>query len=191
MISKLDFASIPEIRRAIRASRRDLPLTERHAAEQAIFEKIKRHPRIKIAQHITIFRSFDGEIDTQPIIEYLWRQGKTVYLPVIHPFNSHHLLFLRYDQNTILKPNKLGILDPILNVKAVIPHSMIDVVLTPLVAFDSRCYRIGMGGGYYDRLLANYHKTTTYPIGLAFKCQQVEYIPNQPWDIQLPEIISA
>ena len=50
---------------------------------------------------------------------------------------------------------------------------------------------MGMGGGYYDRMLANYQSQQILPIGLAFACQKVPHIDNQPWDVKLPEIIYA
>ena len=58
------------------------------------------------AQHIALYISFDGEISTEKLIKILWMQGKPVYLPVLHPFNPNHLLFLRYLPETpMLKIN--------------------------------------------------------------------------------------
>ncbi|KFA59639.1 5-formyltetrahydrofolate cyclo-ligase [Gilliamella apicola] len=179
------------IRQVIRQKRRQLSQTERQTAQLAIYRKIADHQVIQSSQNIAIFLSFDGEVETKPIIEYLWQQHKSVYLPIIHPFVSTHLLFLKYTHQTPLIKNKFGILEPTLNASTIIPSHKLDVVFTPLVAFDDRGYRIGMGGGYYDRMLANYQSQQIYPIGLAFACQKVPYIDNQPWDIQLPEIIYA
>jgi len=180
-----------DIRKKVRQRRRELDSSLRYQSEQSIYQQLQQHPKILAAKHIAIFLSFDGELNTQPIIEYLWQQNKSVYLPIIHPFNRKHLMFLRYDRHTQLARNQFGILEPKLNVDHVIPFHQLNVVLTPLVAFDHRNYRIGMGGGYYDRLLADYQKTSVYPIGIAFNCQQIAHIDNQPWDVQLPEIISA
>lgn len=188
---QIDSSLTKDIRASVRDLRRSLPLEQRLQAESSIYRQIKNHPKISLAQNIAIFLSFDGELNTKPIIEYLWQQNKSVYLPIIHPVIPKQLIFLPYTKQTKLKFNKLGIHEPELDVKGVIPFTELDIIFTPLVAFDYRNYRIGMGGGYYDRLLENYHQKSVYPIGLAFKCQQVDLIPNQPWDIKLPEIICA
>lgn len=180
---------IKHIRNQARKARRNLLSDEREAKEKIIYDKIKQHPEIKKAQHVAIFLSFDGEVNTQPIIEYLWQQGKFVYLPIVDPTTPHHLLFLPYTRQTKLIVNKLNILEPEFNIALAYPHQALDVIITPLVAFDEQGYRIGMGGGYYDRLLENYQKYDIYPIGLAFNCQKVPSVPNQPWDIKLAEII--
>lgn len=179
------------IRQIIRQKRRQLSPYERQIAQQRIYQKIADHTAIGQAKNIAIFLSFDGEIETKPIIEYLWQQNKSVYLPIIHPFVSTHLLFIQYTPYSQLIKNKYGILEPALNVLDVIPHQKLDIVFTPLVAFDDRGYRLGMGGGFYDRLLANYKADQILPIGLGFACQKVQQLSNQPWDIQLPQIIYA
>lgn len=179
------------IRQIIRQKRRQLSHHERAMAQQLVYQKIANHSAIHQASNISIFLSFDGEIETKPIIEYLWQQNKSVYLPIIHPFVSTHLLFIQYTPNSQLIKNKYGILEPVLNVLDVIPYQKLDIVFTPLVAFDNRGYRLGMGGGFYDRLLANYKADQILPIGLGFACQKVQRLQNQPWDIQLPEIIYA
>lgn len=179
------------IRQNIRQKRRQLPLAERINAQHAIYQRIIQHQGIKLAKNIAIFLSFDGEVETKPIIEYLWQQNKSVYLPVIHPFVSTHLLFLKYTPQTSLIKNKFNILQPALNVLNVLPYQKLDIIFTPLVAFDERGYRMGMGGGFYDRMLTNYQNQQILPIGLAFACQKVPHIDNQPWDIKLPEIIYA
>ncbi|WP_392563662.1 5-formyltetrahydrofolate cyclo-ligase [Orbus wheelerorum] len=180
-----------EIRSKVRNIRRELPHEQRLKAEHGIYQQIKKHPKVSSAKHIAIFLSFDGELNTKPIIEYFWQQKKSIFIPIIHPFNNDHMFFLRYDEQTELTRNRFGILQPKLDVRNIIPYKKLDIIFTPLVAFDERNYRIGMGRGYYDRLLAGYQQTDIYPIGLAFTCQKISYIPNQPWDVQLPEIINA
>lgn len=180
-----------DIRNRIRHIRRTLPKQQREQEQQSVYQQIIHHAKVKTAKNIAIFVAFDGEIDTQPIIEHLWQNNKAVFLPIIHPFNPNYLLFLRYRRESQLLHNKFGILQPKLNVNDVIPFHQLNIVFTPLVAFDDRNYRIGMGGGYYDRMLANYQQYPIYPIGLAFSCQKVDRINNQSWDIKLPEIITG
>ena len=183
--------STDEIRKQARKMRRELPAPQRQIAESLIYQRIKNHPKVKQAKHLSIFLSIDGELNTQPIIEYLWQQNKSVYLPVIHPFTYRHLLFIRYTKQTELIKNRFGILQPKLDIRQVMPYQKLDIIFTPLAAFDQYGFRIGMGGGYYDRLLENYQQKQIYPIGLAFACQKFEPLPHQTWDVQLPEIIYA
>lgn len=190
-MQKLSSLTTSQIRTQVRTFRRELSNQQRIQEQQVIYQKIAQHPAVSAANNIAIFVSFDGELETKPIIEYLWQQQKSVFIPIIHPFNKKYLLFVRYQATTQLTRNKFGILQPKLNIADVIPHHKLDVIFTPLVAFDERNYRIGMGGGYYDRMLADYQKHNIYPIGLAFNCQKIPHITNQPWDVQLPEIITG
>jgi 5-formyltetrahydrofolate cyclo-ligase len=179
-----------DIRHQIRQRRRALTPEQQHTFALQTAERIAVHPRILAAQNIAVFLSFDGELNTRPLIERLWRQGLHVSLPVLHPFSPGNLLFLRYTPETPLISNRFNILEPQLDVRNVVPVGSLDVVLTPLVAFDSSGQRLGMGGGFYDRTLQNWQQTGSYPIGLAHDCQQVEQIPAEHWDIPLPEIVT-
>lgn len=178
------------IRQFIRQQRRALSeKQQQHAAEQ-LCQHVLSHPKIRLAQTIALFLSFDGEINTTPLISHLWALNKQVCLPIEHPFQRHHLLFLRYIPETVLIENRFHILEPELDVNNVIPLTEIDIILTPLVAFDSQGQRLGMGGGFYDRTLQNWQQKSFYPIGLAHDCQQVKQLPTESWDIPLPEIIT-
>lgn len=184
------FQQRDEIRKAIRQKRRLLTLDEQQQAAEQLCEQVLSHPKIKQAQTIALFLSFDGEIDTSPLISQLWALNKQVCLPVLHPFHRHHLLFLRYDPTTQLVKNRFNIFEPPLNVNNIIPISDIDIIFTPLVAFDEFGQRLGMGGGFYDRTLENWQQQSFYPMGLAHTCQQVKPLPSADWDIPLPEIIT-
>ncbi|MBG2875076.1 5-formyltetrahydrofolate cyclo-ligase [Proteus alimentorum] len=184
------FQQRDEIRKAIRQKRRLLTLDEQQQAAEQLCEQVLSHPKIKQAQTIALFLSFDGEIDTSPLISQLWTLNKQVCLPVLHPFHRHHLLFLRYDPTTHLVKNRFNIFEPPLNVNNIIPISDIDIIFTPLVAFDEFGQRLGMGGGFYDRTLENWQQQSFYPMGLAHTCQQVKPLPSADWDIPLPEIIT-
>ena len=116
----------------------------------------------------------------------------TFSLPVLHPVCKGHLLFLEYGPHTTLVKNKYNIDEPELACPNVIPTSTIDVILMPLVGFDSKGNRLGMGGGYYDRTLAFTQFTQQKPIliGIAHDEQEVETLPFEPWDIPLDIIVT-
>ncbi|WP_323644137.1 5-formyltetrahydrofolate cyclo-ligase [Pectobacterium versatile] len=185
-------ASRQQIRQAVRQQRRLLTPEQQSRFAQQASERVMAHPKIIRADSVAVFLSFDGELDTHPLIQQLWQREKRVYLPVLHPFRSGHLLFLRYTPDTELVRNRLKIMEPRLDVCQVLPLPQLDVLLTPLVAFDHQGQRLGMGGGFYDRTLQyrNYTSRGPYPIGLAHDCQQVDALPVESWDIPLPEIIT-
>ncbi len=135
-----------QIRKTIRQQRRALTAEQQaHFAERAAARMLGFAPVME-ARAVAVFLSFDGELDTRPLIEGLWRAGKQVYLPVLHPFSPGNLLFLRYLPDSLLSTNRLKILEPALDVRHVLPLDRLDVLVTPLVAFDRAGQRLGMGG---------------------------------------------
>ena len=180
-----------QLRQQIRKTRVNLTALQQQQAEDSITQQALALIEERNAQHIALYVSFDGEISTNKLIKILWAQGKQVYLPVLHPFNPNHLLFLRYLPDTQMLKNKFGIWEPKLNVQNVLPLDELDILFTPLVAFDKQGNRLGMGGGFYDRTLQNWRNSSFIPVGLAHQCQQVEQLPTEAWDVPLHQILVA
>ena len=180
-----------QLRQQIRKTRANLTALQQQQAEDSITQQALALIEAQNAQHIALYVSFDGEISTEKLIKTLWAQDKHVYLPVLHPFNSNHLLFLRYLPDTPMLKNKFGIWEPKLNVQNVLPLDELDILFTPLVAFDKQGNRLGMGGGFYDRTLQNWQNVSFIPVGLAHQCQQVEQLPTEAWDVPLHRILVA
>lgn len=180
-----------QLRQQIRKTRANLTALQQQQAEDSITQQALELIEERNAQHIALYISFDGEISTDKLIKILWAQGKQVYLPVLHPFNPNHLLFLRYLPDIPMLKNKFGIWEPKLNVQNVLPLDELDILFTPLVAFDKQGNRLGMGGGFYDRTLQHWQKSPFIPVGLAHQCQQVEQLPTEAWDVPLHQILVA
>ena len=180
-----------QLRQQIRKTRANLTALQQQQAEDSITQQALALIEERNAQHIALYISFDGEISTEKLIKILWTQGKQVYLPVLHPFKPNHLLFLRYLPDTPMCQNKFGIWEPKLNVQNVLPLDELDILFTPLVAFDKQGNRLGMGGGFYDRTLQHWQKSSFIPVGLAHQCQQVEQLPTEVWDVPLHQILVA
>lgn len=89
-----------------------------------------------------------------------------------------------------MQKNRYGILQPKLNVQNVVPLEQIDIIFTPLVAFDKNGNRIGMGGGFYDRTLQHWQQKSFLPVGLAHRCQQLDNLPTEIWDIPLAMVLT-
>ena len=177
-----------QIRREIRKTRANLTALQQQQAEQFVTQQALTLIEQRQAKNIALYFSFDGEISTQTLINALWAQHKNVYLPVLHPFSTNHLLFLRYLPDTPMVKNQFGIWEPKLNVQNVLPLNELDILFTPLVAFDKQGNRLGMGGGFYDRTLQNWQAQSFIPVGLAHQCQQVESLPIEHWDVPLFDI---
>jgi 5-formyltetrahydrofolate cyclo-ligase len=176
----------------VRAKRQHLTPEYQRQAGEILVEQAHQLNELHAAQHIALYLTVDGELNTQPLIDKLWQQKKSVYLPVIHPFSAGHLLFLHYQPDTEMVLNRYQILEPKLKKELIIPPEKLDIIFTPLVAFDATGQRLGMGGGYYDRTLAPWFQSGSgaIPIGLAHDCQYVDALPTQAWDVPLPKIVT-
>ncbi|MGL5046333.1 MAG: 5-formyltetrahydrofolate cyclo-ligase [Shewanella sp.] len=180
-----------QLRKAIRTARKSLSEIEQTQASLSACQRMLEQLQANNAQHVALYLTHDGELATTPLISALWQLGIHTYLPRLHPLNTGQLLFLHYSADTPMQPNQFGILEPKLDVRAIIPLTELDVVITPLVAFDLMGNRMGMGGGYYDRTLANWQrKGKPLPMGYAHDCQQVTNLPCEYWDVPLPFIIT-
>lgn len=178
------------IRTHVRHLRRGLSAEQQTLAANSVAEHALNVESVDRAQHIALFLSVDGELNTRPLLARLWQQRKQVYLPVLHPFSPGNLLFIRYTPETELIPNRLRIPEPPLNVQDIIPLDRLDVMFVPLVAFDKHGQRLGMGGGFYDRTLQHWRRHRFFPVGLAHDCQQVDTLPVEAWDIPLPAVLT-
>lgn len=114
-----------------------------------------------------------------------------MYLPV-YTFRKRSLAVSALPSTHTNEQNRYGIAEPKLDQRLICPVRELDIIGTPLVAFDQSGQRLGMGGGYYDRTLAPWFKTQqgAMPIGLAHDCQQVEQLPTASWDIPLRKIVT-
>lgn len=132
---------------------------------------------------IACYVSTWDEVDTSAIIERAWRAKKRIFLPVMTAHD--HMFFRQTLPGTGLSQNEFGLWEPVSG--KVIDARELDVVVTPLVAFDDQNNRIGMGGGYFDRTFAflarRNHWLRPKLIGVAFECQRVQKIARNPWDI--------
>lgn len=117
---------------------------------------------------------------------------KACYLPVTANRPAQPLRFAKLDGKHAVTRNRYGIIEP--HAKRLLNARWLDVLMVPLVGFDSQGHRLGMGGGYYDATLAfmRHRKIWRHPylIGLAFECQRIRQIPTESWDIRLNAVLT-
>lgn len=189
-----------QLRLEFREKRKGLSASAQQQAAIKLVETWQQHGHFEPIKKVAIYLANDGELNTQELIDYFWSQQISVYLPVLHPFTKGYLLFLKYSPNTAMQVNKFGILEPCLDVNQVCPVNELDIIFTPLVAFDEQGNRLGMGGGFYDRTLQQFMsdsapftmRSTSRPalIGLAHDIQKTLSLPIETWDIPLPYILT-
>lgn len=126
------------------------------------------------------------EVDTRGIIEAAWAQGKLVVVPKctakIRAMDFR--LIKSFDE---LETVYMDLLEPIVSETVTVPKEKIDLQIVPGVVFSKEGYRIGFGGGYYDRYMEDF---TGKSIALAFEVQTGESVPVESHDIPVEKIIT-
>jgi 5-formyltetrahydrofolate cyclo-ligase len=194
-MSQSVLAQKAKVRTQIRQLRKQINPSESLTAGYRVSQFVSQHPVYSTARKVACFISFDGEINTQPLIDQLIRDKGQCYLPKLRPLKPNRLWFMPFDGTAPLVNNSLGIPEVDLPVQRAIRPSSIDLVLMPLVAFDSLGNRLGMGGGYYDATLAHLRnrqagRNRPYFLGLAFSQQQVARLPESVWDLPLDGVFT-
>lgn len=126
------------------------------------------------------YNAFDGEPDLSALLAT--RENHS-WFPVVDKQSNQ----MTFAQGSEQQQNQFGISEP--TPTALVSVTELSVIFVPLVGYDNRGNRIGMGKGFYDRALANTSKETLL-VGIAHSCQQVDLINPQPWDVALDCVIT-
>lgn len=140
----------------------------------------------KEAKTIGVTVSNYPEVDTYQIIRKAWDQQKKVVVPKCHP-REKTMSFHEINRFTQLESVYHGLLEPIESKTKKVEAMDIDLLIVPGLLFSSNGFRIGFGGGYYDRFLANFKRNT---VSLAFSIQLIDQIPIEKHDIPVSKIIT-
>ncbi|MHB1948380.1 MAG: 5-formyltetrahydrofolate cyclo-ligase [Gammaproteobacteria bacterium] len=180
------------MRKEIRHLRRAISTQERSLAAEAAAKLFSQHPLFQRSHSIATYLGKPDEFDSVPIIEEIWREQKKCYLPVVLGPEEKVLDFMLFREGDSLRMNRYKILEPENTEKTTAEN--LDLVLMPLVAFDLKRNRLGMGGGYYDHtfefILKKNPQKKPLLIGLAYANQQVDYLPHDPWDVPLDGVLT-
>lgn len=171
-----------ELRKKILQEMKALSQEQKQAMDRALTERFLRHPFYQEAKVIATYLSFPHEFQTQELIEQALKDDKKVLIPKTYP--KGRMEFVVYHPQQLVKTS-FGLLEPQGDLEVVEP-SQIDLIHVPGLAFTTEGYRIGYGGGYYDRYLehfAGHTMSTIYP------CQVQEFnLENH--DIPVQEVLT-
>lgn len=157
-------------------------------AEYSIFNALKNMNVLLKDKTITSFVSFKGEVSMTEINRFILQNEARLLLPRIVK-GQPHMTFHHVENLEELVRNDYGILEPNPMIHPMVPYSEVDFVLTPGVAFDLRGFRLGYGGGYYDRFFSDIEKAIP-KIGIAFEIQVLDQLPTDPYDMQITHLIT-
>jgi 5-formyltetrahydrofolate cyclo-ligase len=139
---------------------------------------------IDTAAVIAGYRAVGSEADPAALLESAAAAGKTIALPHVER-PSVPMRFLAWAPGEPLAPGPFGLEQPILGTAQEVAP---DLFLAPLLGFDRRLHRLGQGAGFYDRAFARYPHAIR--VGLAWHIQEVELVPDDPWDVPLHAVLT-
>ena len=150
-----------------------------------LIEILKKKNKNKIT-YLSLYHSANYEVNVLKLFNSIKNKKIKTLLPVIKRKNKMN--FVEWQHLDLLKINNFGILDPCLNAKSLIP----DVMLIPLLAFDSQNNRLGYGKGFYDKYLSKFlrNKKKITTIGIAFSFQKYNKLPISKLDMKLDYILT-
>ncbi len=164
------------LRQAVRKRAASLSPREREAQEKALFKAFLALDPIRRARTILLFWGVGSEMNTVGLISALLASGKQVALPRCLP--GGELEARRYRGGRLLR-GPANIPEPGEDCRR-LEKEELDAVLVPALCYDRERYRLGQGGGYYDRFLADYEGLT---VGLCFRELLQERVPREPHDL--------
>ncbi|MCO7226229.1 5-formyltetrahydrofolate cyclo-ligase [Pleionea sp. CnH1-48] len=174
----------------MRQLRQSLSGNEHQLYAKGLAQQLQLSTAFQQAERVACYLAQDGELSLCHIITLCWQLQKQVFLPHLKPLPPNRLWFVPYTEQSSLAPNRYGIDEPTGVHHQACRVSELDIVLFPLVAFDTSGGRLGMGGGFYDRTFAHLSQQKHRPlfIGIALEEQKVETLPTEAWDLPLDAV---
>ena len=170
-----------ELRKQVLQEMKAIPREQKQAMDQALTERFLNHSFYQEAKVIATYLSFPHEFQTQELIEQALKDGKKVLIPKTYP--KGRMDFVVYDPQQLVKTS-FGLLEPQGELE-VVDASQIDLIHVPGLAFTTEGYRIGYGGGYYDRYLEHF---TGHSMSTIYPCQIQDFSPESH-DIPVQEVL--
>ena len=170
-------------RESIKALEHQIPAAQRLESDQALRDAFLRLPQLAGAETVLLYYGMGFEVDTRPLLDTLLRRGKRVLLPRCLPAGGMEAR--RYEPDK-LRRHRYGMWEPGPVCEAV-EAARIDLILVPGLCFDRQRFRLGRGGGYYDRYLAGYGGFT---VGLCRDALLQAAVPREDWDMSVSLVLT-
>ena len=172
------------LRSRMRAVREALPGSACDARSAEITKRLFTLAEVDRATTILAFASIRNEVRTRASMQAAWATGKRVALPrVVGDQLQLHLV----DSETALVEGAFSVPEPPATAAIVQPGD-VDVALVPALAVDPRGYRIGYGGGYYDKLIPRLQRACTCAV--AYDFQLIAEVPELPFDVAVDVVVT-
>ncbi len=183
-----------DLRRLLRARRRELTAADRRTASLALARIASRARLLRPGAKIAVYHAYGHEADLSTLISLARQRGCRLYLPRIVDRRRNRMEFFRFDEHSLLRRNPFGILEPVSAASPPVRTRELDLVFMPLVAFDPAGWRLGSGAGYYDRRLHHLHVERRWRrpklIGVAYDFQRVSRLTPHRWDIPMDAVLT-
>ncbi len=148
----------------------------RRESDETLRQRFLSLPQLEAAQTVLLFAGMGREVDTLPLLTELERRGKQVLLPRCLP--DHGMEARRYAPERLLR-HPYGMLEPDPQYCQRVEPEEVDLILVPALCYDRHRFRMGRGGGYYDRYLI---ACTGFTVGLCRDRLLCDAVPREPWD---------
>ena len=165
-----------KLRNEIRQQQQRLEPAWVRAMSERIMEQVMALESFRHAKCVGGYWSLPKEVQTARLIEHCWETGRRLCIPAFDIEQGTYRMAL-LEKGCDMVPGQAGILEPRV-ISWVDPEEM-DFMVVPAVAFDRDGYRLGHGGGHYDRILA---RSRAFKVGTVFDFQVYEHLPRQIHD---------
>lgn len=155
-------------------------------AGEQVCQQLLDSKKLKTNQIVAVYWPLGDELDPMPLLNRLHGLGHQTLLPVMLGAGKP-LLFRKWESNDSLKIAQFGTYEPCEDKPVLKP----DVILAPLLAFDRHGYRLGYGGGFYDRTIENLRQTKSVSVfGVAYAAQEMNQVVRGPFDQPLDAVLT-
>lgn len=175
-----------EIRRRRRSLRKGFPLEARQARSLKIAERVRALPEWEAAKTVLAFVSMRTEVQTSALVESAWAAGKRVAAPCMNA-TFDDLVLREWAEGAELEESGKMFLQPLAGAGSVAEEE-VDLVIVPALAVDERGYRVGYGGGFYDRLLPRL--TRAFRVAVIFDFERIAEVPTHERDVPVHALVT-
>ncbi len=175
------------IRKIFLENRNSLSFSEITERSVVIQKKLLETNYYSECEEVFCYVHFNSEVETDLIINDAIKKGKRVATPYMIP-KTRDMYFIEIKNLDNLVRNKYGILEPVFKEENIIKSGEKTLIVVPGAAFDKNNYRIGYGGGFYDKYL--YENVYINTVGLFYDFQRTDALPVEQFDKQLDYIIT-